>query len=88
MTPEEDPFIDGLVADPADEALRLVHSDWLEENEIRAPLVKGSHSDDPPHLSSYRVAEALFHAIGPCHHRLPPHSFLASAFGFAAGALM
>ena len=31
MTPEEDPFIDGIAADPADEALRLVYSDWLEE---------------------------------------------------------
>ena len=32
MTPEEDPFIEGIAAEPADEALRLVYSDWLEEH--------------------------------------------------------
>ena len=31
MTPEEDPFIAALVADPADETTRLVYSDWLDE---------------------------------------------------------
>ncbi len=32
MTPDEDPFIEGIASDPADEALRLVYSDWLEEH--------------------------------------------------------
>jgi uncharacterized protein (TIGR02996 family) len=32
MTPEEAPFIEGIAAAPADEALRLVYSDWLEEH--------------------------------------------------------
>ena len=31
MTPEEDPFIAAIAADPADEVVRLVYSDWLEE---------------------------------------------------------
>lgn len=32
MTPEEDPFIAAIAADPADEPTRLVYSDWLEEH--------------------------------------------------------
>jgi uncharacterized protein (TIGR02996 family) len=31
MTPDEDPFIAALAADPADETTRLVYADWLEE---------------------------------------------------------
>lgn len=31
MTPEEQPFLDAIIAEPADDRPRLVFADWLEE---------------------------------------------------------
>lgn len=41
MTTDEDAFLDGIRAQPDDDALRLVYADWLEERgDPRAELVR------------------------------------------------